>query len=347
MGSSNKLSDGQRVERLASEIASDLQMERDAHEKLSDWYSRVAYSALGKIALASLWDITDDQVDSISTDYFKQNIGKHVVAFNHLFELNFYREKASSVLLKMYLQGGLMYQKGNRLVPSMEKKIIFKNIELIRTSALNKNPRMSGFGFYRNVKAGNNKTDIDDVMKFCGITNNSLEQIYKDLEVQADWSQVEQYKKKLRFLDENSQELQWSRSINEQKSGPHEFSLLKNGKGNYQLYFINGEKIYISSLELSLYNNSERKLADSIMQREGKLPKIKYVINKKFAKVKLVRELPPKEQLFFNMYSWPTDSMFEKNQGMMTIEIFLLFHKMLTNLGYKFLRVNDKKYDTF
>lgn len=347
MGSSNKLSDEQRVERLASEIASDLQMERDSHEKTSDWYSRVSYSALGRIALASLWDITDDQVDSISTDYFKQNIEKHVVAFNHLFELNFYRERVSSVLLKIYLQGGLMYQKGNRLVPSMGKKIIFKNIELIRTSALNKNPKMSGFGFYRDVKVGNNKTDIDDVMKFCGITNNSLEQIYKDLEVQADWSQVGQYKKKLRFLDENSQELEWSRSTNEQKSSPHEFSLLKNSKGNYQLYFMDGEKIYISSLALSLYNNSARKLADSIMQHEGKLPKIKYVINKKFAKVKLVRELPPREQLFFNMYSWPTDSMLEKKRGMMTIEIFLVFHKMMKRLGYKFSRVNGKKYDMF
>lgn len=347
MSSSNKLNDKQRVERLGSEIAADLQMERDSHEKMSDWYGRVAYSALGRIALVSLWDVIDDQADSISIDYFRQNIEKHVGAFNHLFELNFYGKKVSGDLLKVYLQGGLIYQKGNRLVPSMEKKVSYQNVELVRTPVLNKKLKMSGLGLYQNIKVGTSK-EIEPVMRFLGITNSSLQEVYQNLVDRADWQLLEQQNiKKFRFLDDNSRQKKWIRIANEQRDGSQEFSILWNHESDYWLYFIKNEKIYVSHLPLSLYNNSEQKFVDSIMQHDGNLPKIKYVINEKFAKVKLLQKLPPREQLFFNMYSWQSTSMLENKQGTMTLEIFLVFHKMMKHLGYNFIKVNSKKYDTF
>lgn len=342
MSSSNKLNDKQRVERLVSEIAADLQMERDSHEKMSYWYGRVAYSALGRIALVSLWDVIDDQADSISTDYFRQNIEKHVGAFNHLLGLNFYGKKVSSDLLKVYLQGGLMYQKGDRLVPSMEKKVNYQNVELVRTPVLNKKLKMSGLGLYQNIKAGTSK-EIDPVMKFLGITSSSLQDVYQDLVDRADWHLLDQQNiQKIRFLDDNSQQKKWIRTANEQKNSSQNFSILWNSESDYWLYFIEDEKLYVSHLQLSLYNNSEQKIVDSIMQHDDSLPKIKYVINEKFAKVKLMQKLPPREQLFFNMYSWQSTSMLENKQGTMTLEIFLVFHKMMKHLGYKFRRVNTK-----
>lgn len=347
MSSSNKLNDEQRVERLPSEIADDLQMERDSHEKMSDWYGRVAYSALGRIALVSLWDVIDDQADSIPTDYFRQNIEKHVGAFNHLFGLNFYGKKVSSDLLKVYLQGGLMYQKGDRLVPSMEKKISYQNVELFRSTALNKKVQMSGLGFYRNIKVGTSK-EIDLVMKFLGITSSSLQDVYQDLVDRAEWQLLDQQTiKKYRFLDDNSQQRKWIRTANKQKNSSQNFSILWDSESDYWLYFIEDEKFYVSHLPLPLYNNSEQKIVDSIMQHDDSLTKIKYVINEKFAKVKLMQKLPPREQLFFNMYSWQSTSMLENKQGTMTLEIFLVFHKMMKHLGYKFIKVNSKKYDTF
>ena len=137
---------------IFGQLEKDLCVSRGIRESLDDWRRRLIYSALGKLALASVYDQYEQKDGPISIQHFLASIsGRYPyylqileTAPDYLGDIAWLKDEMYSI----YLSTGAFYHKKNRLSPALSSSASDGGITLLRGfNPLHTYP-MSGLGEY-------------------------------------------------------------------------------------------------------------------------------------------------------------------------------------------------------
>lgn len=338
---------------LLNEIARQLTFYKDKAESIEEWHGRILYSVLGKLALASLWDSPDDWNDEFSVQTFKAKIKKNADYYRKIVNLNCPylcdSQAIANEIYTLYRKSGFIYHRDNWIFPSICTSYRSENIYLIR----NGNPlayrHISGLGEY--------STHEEPADKRCGkltemfaLHTVPFAEAVEEYIRNAAWKAVDEFPDGTEFLEQ--QEFKKGYWRNAPDHGI-DVSLLRTPlAGNRYYYFYkksdNGwEWSQIPSwLTNPVIDKGEARewlvIATGLLMRHASFPAIVTTTSNKLITISLPYLLPPAEEAFFELYSWPlhSNSLTDFQQHYtrkMSIDVFPIFKSAMEQLGYKFI----------
>lgn len=253
-------------------------------------------------------------------------------------------EVSSKVLVEsiynLYDKAGFFYHKPNKVKPSITKKATVGNVCFVRSSIYNPCYKMSGAGIYTKTEVlDNNMFEIDIVQDLFGLQKVSCIELYETVLKESSFKDFTfSGKSYLSYLSLKTKSKYWSNQdefssddvklVREEINGFHKYFLAKK-LGNNVKYYPLGDH-FKKGLEYI-------PLARAILEQKGILQPISYEIKQKFAFIHLGYLLPPSEQTFFELYSWPINS--SAFNRIMHIDVFYAFKNVLERTGYIFTKV--------
>lgn len=292
---------------LIEKAGRELNILKEENENSELWKTRVVYSIMGKMALASLYDVLEND-QPVSIIHFKRRIQKIMQAYLELYPeikqvMQASMDEFEEEIYTIYLKCGYLYHTPNRILPSAEKRVGLSNVEIIRGSALNEKTFMSGLGTFFNKKC---EKDFEGLFELFNIENISLLKKGEGLIKKALWRglQSELSKEYLRIEPPFSRGY-WKETPD--KNG--EISLLRLGdKSNYiyYLYKYEDEALMVSELPAWMVEGIKyRNISNSILVVNRSLPPLKIEKRKYTVLIKQEYLLPPEVFFFVKLYSWP------------------------------------------
>ena len=290
-----------------TEIANNIHVIRGNSESDISWKYRVIYSAIAKMALASLFDKNEDEKDnSISKTYFNRRIEELRKSYVELFpETKVFLPSLSKKFCELFLENGYIYHSPNWIYPSKRKIITGDKISFIRGDYFNSNNRMSGMGTYcLNSKpfSNNNYSEIFENFLF---TRNYKEYI-NNLIKSAKWETIN--------INKNVQYIRLKPPFYNGywKNSPDKniISILKifntSNRWIYYLYKIENEKCFVSEIPNYYFEKGEyRTIAIGLMLKYNLWKRIfNTQEDGEIVHVELNYLLPPPELNFFKLFSW-------------------------------------------
>ena len=137
---------------LLNVISQQLSLYQDKSESTEEWHGRVLYSALGKLASASLWDSPDDWNHELSVQAFKSKIKTNTEYYQKIVHSNCLylcdSQTLADEIYSLYKKSGFIYHRANWIYPSICSSYKFGNIHIIRNGNPLKCRNMSGLGEY-------------------------------------------------------------------------------------------------------------------------------------------------------------------------------------------------------
>lgn len=315
------------------------------------WICHVIYSLAGKMALASLWD-HDEGKNYVSPQHFKQRASQIFTAYTAI-----YPQAASllpvdpSDLIKdiyaVYLRTGHFYHSPYKISPASFTQSASEKVMLYRGVSPNAKFSMSGLGFY---SVHSQTTDTPSIASAFGLQTQTLSEYLKELLYDDNWAETECP------LDADFLRLEppFSRGYwqeNPLKDG--RISLMRYGNPNKLYSFYQFRKnqllqkivpewrikdIRSESLNFSNDLSEYRRIATALLDCYKALPPIKVKLKGTTAQIRLEYRLPPTEEDFFKLYSWP-NKYFTSPQvfsRIMSTPVYLIFRQILETVGYQF-----------
>lgn len=312
---------------------------------------QIVYSVAGQMALASLWDRTEDKA-SISIQHFKKRIAQIFDAYQSLFpKLEFLFPKDRTVLIdeiySIYLRNGFFYHSVYQISPAVHTVAGFGNLLLHRGNPPDSKLFMSGLGFYsvQNPVADNAPANM------FGLQHQSFDSYLEELLNHGEWENV--------IWPDNTEFLRldppfkwgyWQQS----PSKDDRISLARYGEPNkifafYRYHDGSYQQKAIPEWRLHSYFSNDadgygeyRRIATALLLHYHTLPEISVKLNGDFAEVKLGYRLPPSEEEFFKLYSWPVRYDFTSKTPqvftrIMARQLYPLFKHELETIGYCFV----------
>lgn len=311
---------------------------------------QIVYSVAGQMALASLWDY-DEEHDSVSVQHFKHRVIKIYEAYTDLYPeiaplISNDKTALAEDIYSVYLHSGFLYHSANRVSPAAFAEAASENIRLIRGASPDEKLFMSGLGFYSVAQYPTSKA----IASLFGLQSQSFESYLEELLGNDIWTEI--------IWPENSEFLRldspFIRGYWQQKpTDDGRISIARYGEPNrlYSLYrFYDGvfQQIAIPEWRLKDYYSNEPshseyiRAAAALLNRYGNLPEIKALDIGDLVAIKVGYRLPPSEEYFFRLYSWPMRYDFETNEiqrfsRKMSKMVYPLFKKELSSIGYRFV----------
>ena len=315
-----------KYQNLLSRISKEFSIYKGENEEINKWKSRIIYSLLGRMALASLFDTdygTEEEEDS-SITHMKRRINKVFASYQDMYpELKTLLPMDSTELAEemydIFLNTGVIYHKPNRIVMSSKSDSIVNEIKFTRGYELDSKQKISGLGTYEQFLGQEN---IDQFINMFQLENIMLSQLWNIYTKKSKWDTVD-INADIEYLRTKPpyNKGYWTNNID--KTG--ETSILKiKTKGTYLYYLYKYEnKLYASELPQWLVeNNNKRLLTNACLRKKDVLPPTKYRIDGDLVYIEF-QYLPPQSVLYlWKLYSWP-----------------LLMNK----LPYDFKRICDRK----
>lgn len=315
------------------------------------WICHVIYSLAGKMALASLWD-HDEGKNYVSPQHFKQRASQIFIAYTAIYP------QAASLLpidpsdlvediYAIYLRTGHFYHSPYKISPAQFSQCVSEKVMLYRGVSPNAKFSMSGLGFY---SVHSEAADTPSIASKFGLQTQTLSEYLKELLDDNNWVETE-WPLDAEFL---RLEPPFSRGYWQEK--PHKdgrISLMRYGNPNklYSFYQFQQNQILqkavpewrikdIRSESLNFSNDlSEyRRIAAALLDCYKALPPIKVKLKGTTAQIRLEYRLPPTEEDFFKLYSWPnkyytSPQVFSR---IMSTPVYLIFRQILETVGYQF-----------
>lgn len=335
---------------LIHEISQSLNVNVNSFENEHSFFNLI-YSLAGRTAIVSLWD--NESLNTIQ--HFKNKIEKCLIAFSEL-NTNFNISTEINIkdiveeIYRIYYTTGFFYHKNNYLTPANLSICSTDNIELQRGFPPNSKLNMSGLGFYK-PQDTQNVESTKDLIEMFNLSKLSLSNYLNTF--------VCNIKENILFtLPDDTQFLQMDPPYTKgywcttpYKDG--RYSLLRYGtpKHIYVLYYYKNDKYHCINipewkLHYMQYPEKEnyqdwKKIASALLLGNNTLPPIKVKFQSEFAYIHLGYLLPPAEQSFLLLYSWPLNYKELKNQNfsrIMSKQIYLIFEKHLKTIGYSFIK---------
>ena len=311
---------------------------------------RAVYSLAGQMALASLWD-HDEMSDSVSIQHFKDRSKQILYAYENLYpEIKYVFPVDKSELLHeiytIYRRCGYLYHSAYKISPSISVSSGFQDITLHRGSFPNAQFFMSGLGFYSIEKSSHEKT----ITQMFGLQAQSFDVYLNDLLSNNEWETIE-WPDNTEFLriDPPFSGGYWKlapdtdgRIALARYGAPNKlFVFYQYRKGKpYQITIPEWRIRDFSSDNLQSYSEY-RRIATALLIKHRVLPNIIIKEDRDLVEIKLGYRLPPSEEDFFKLFSWPVHYSFTSDlppvfRRKMASRVFPAFRHELESLGYQF-----------
>lgn len=335
-------------EDIFSSLAKDLFILRGTKEDVDAWRRRLIYSALGKLALASVWDEEDDlpSVQHFSASiaerqpYYLQILG---ATADYLGDSALLRDELYSI----YLNAGAFYHKKNHLAPAVSSSASDgKTIFLRGCTPLSAHP-MSGLGDY-SINPVSTQRYYHSVQEMFQL-HRPLMDLVTECEADANWENAD-FPEDSEFLTMQNQKKvgYWSQKPNEDIA----FGLMRVPQAvsyNYYLYRKSSNEWQWSQLQIwqTNPNNGQTSipewlaLANGILMSNHLLQPVRCSGDINLMTVSFPYLLPPMEENFFKLYSWPMPNLTlnafsQRVTRQMATPVYRSFKSVMESLGYFF-----------
>lgn len=310
---------------------------------------RIIYSVAGQIALSSLWD-SEEGNNYVSVRHFKKRISDILDAYKSvdpetrtlLLDDN---DRLCDEIFSIYLRCGFFYHSPHRVSPATVSISGSDGVILHRGFSPDENLYMSGLGFY----SIGNSFEGKSIAQMFGLQEQNFENYLGELLGYSDWQPIE-WSEDAEFL-----------RINPPFSGGYwhqipeksdRISLARYGTPNriYAFYRFESGRYWQKAIpEWRLRNcfytdtgtvGEYIRIANALLNLYGTLPDIKVKRQGSLVEFNLGYLLPPTEEAFFKLFSWPRDYSGEMKNNFsreMSTQLYPLFKNTLTQLGYCFL----------
>lgn len=325
------------------------------------WICHAVYSLAGKMALASLWD-HDESKNFVSPQHFKQRAEQIFTAYTAIYPqmLSLFPANQNDLIediYAVYLRTGHFYHSPHKISPVPFTQSVSENVSLYRGAPPNAKFPMSGLGFYslrpKTAKAENALS----IAGMFGLQTQTLSEYLKELLHDDNWAEIE-WPSDAEFL-----RLEPPFSNRYWQETPHKdgrISLMRYGSPNklYAFYQIEQNHILqkaipewrikdIRSVRLDSHKyyskyGEYRRIAVALLDRYKVLPPIKAKLEGEIAQVRLGYWLPPTEEDFFKLYSWPSEYLSSPKDfswrvnRKMSLPVYRVFRQHLETIGYQF-----------
>lgn len=317
----------------------------------SEWICQIVYSVAGQMALASLWDYNENHT-SISIQHFKNRMSQIFDAYEGIFpQISHYLPRDKSDLLEelysIYLRTGFLYHSAYQISPAVEAHATCGNLSVYRSPSLDAQFFMSGLGFYY-PKIHPSDLSVAEVF---GLQTQSFESYLDELLATGEWEEIN-WPDNAEFLrlDPPFSRGYWHQT----PDNSSRVSLARYGEPNklfafYRYYEGRYQQKPIPEWRLrdwfsnSTGNNGEyRRIAIALLMRYNTLPAIQAKTVGNITEIKVGYRLPPSEEEFFKLYSWPIRYDFSSSfpqvfTRKMAKQVYPMFKQTLEMLGYCFV----------
>ena len=332
---------------LLREISLELNIQ-DIHDPIQ--LGQLVYSVAGKMALASLWDFSDG-ASSVSLQHFKRRVVQIFDAYSAIYPqlrsvLPSSLKQLSEEIYDLYRRTGFLYHEEYRLHPVPYSSGWNAGVCLCRGTLPDEKSYMSGLGFYQIKPADGTKHTVAELF---GLSDHSVLYDVQELVRGGTWSPID-WPDDTEFLRLTPPFSRGYWKNKPETSG--KLSMARYGEPSklYALYrYINGhyEKIAIPEWRLNDFRSGTqanygqyRRYAAGLLLREEVLPPIKVSHQGHQMVIKLGYRLPPLEEDFFRLYSWPTYFTGSEPQvftRVMAEKVYPLFRQQIEKIGYTFV----------
>lgn len=322
------------------------------------WICHTIYSLAGKMALASLWD-HDESRNSVSLQHFKERAEQIFTAYTAIYPQTFRLFPASPKdlvedIYAVYLRTGHFYNSPYKISPAAFTQAATGSVVLYRGISPNAKFPMSGLGFYSLHSKPAKTENALSIAEMFGLQVQTLGEYLEELLLDDNWTETEWP------LDAEFLRLEPPFSRGYWQETPHEdgrISLFRYGSPNklYAFYQFEQNRILqktipewqvndIRSLRLKAYSKygEYHRIAVALLDRYKELPPIKVKLEGETAQIRLGYWLPPTEEDFFKLYSWPseylssTQDFIGRIYRQMSTPVYLVFRQHLETIGYHF-----------
>ena len=314
-----------------------------------EWICQTVYSLAGQMALASLWDHTDDE-SAVSIQHFKSRIQQIFDAYIDIYpeiEFAFSTDKTELIqeIYSIYLRSGYLYHSSYYLSPCISAAANYGDLTLFRGSLPENKYLISGLGFYTAQKFDAEKSIVD----LFGLQTECFELYLEEILSFGDWETIE-WPENTEFLRLEAPFTRGYWKLVPDKD--HQVSIARYGAPNklYVFYYYQNGVYYhkpIPDWRIRDYFHDEsagygeyRRIAAALLKQRNVLPEIHARRNGGLVEIKLGYRLPPSEEAFFKLYSWPIN--FNSSQVFsrkMAERIYPVFKHELESMGYRFVEV--------
>ena len=250
-------------------------------------------------------------------------------------------------MYSIYLRNGFFYHSAYQISPAALATGGNGDLVLHRGISPDLKLFMSGLGFYSVQTSTSDRT----ISSMFGLQKQSFESYLEELLAHCEWEQIE--------WPDNSEFLRldppfkWGYWQQIPEKNDH-ISLARYGEPNKIFVFYrysNGVFLNTPIPEWRMRdyfsnipgNHGEyRRIAISLLKKHGTLPEIKTKARGNLVEIKLGYRLPPSEENFFKLYSWPVRYDFTSKTPqvftrMMAKQIYPMFKHELESMGYCFV----------
>ena len=292
---------------LLIRAANEFGIVRGGSEDEKQWKMRIIYSILGRMALASLYDMSEDEDTSIT--HMKRRVERLAVHYKEMFpEVDTLKRikpvELADEIYKIYLNAGVIYHKINHVVTSAKTEIALDGVKFTRGYEIEAKQMLSGLGTY---------VETDDM----SMTNDTLSEMYQ-LEPQTLSTRW-----KLRVRNASWQEFHSGNETQYLRMGlPFRYgywtdkpvnsgkvSILRTGLNGMQLYYlykVENQRVMASQLpQWQVDNKAYRSLAAACLYQEGVLPPSMYHYDGDLVYLSFEYLPSPAELSLWKLYTWP------------------------------------------
>lgn len=333
-------------------MATDLDISKGKREDALSWRCRIAYSVAAKRGLDSLWEKEEGgEQGTVSLIHITRTIGQVFRAFHMLCpdieaamqEFTQHTQQylgtgkiPEAVLVELLQAGGCFYHCPHRAAPAAPAQAGIAGVTFLRGLSPGDSRYMSGAGMYCKTSSDGSSDDVGHMF--------GLQKILSDMDLDRWENSLQEQRREhmdgweflnLALLKENMK--YW-------KDRPDlgTLSLARKQRKTekaYMLYRYDGRSFLCRTLpEYWSQGTRYLPLAVALLSRRGTLPSFLVEDDGPVVSLKAGYLLPPAEETFFRLYSWP--DMGKKNPRFIRVmarPVFEAFQILMTHLGYTFL----------
>lgn len=331
---------------LLESIAAQLGILKGDTESDINFKCRIIYSALGKIAYASLRDIQEDG-NPASITHFKRRIEKTLSSYADMYPeirsaMLYNCEALSDEIYRNFLGTGFIYHTPNRLVPAKPSAAAADDIILMRGMATDFPCNISGLGSYGvSVEPDTPICSINDMFQ---IPSQTLSFQFSSLLKKCVWSELktELYTEYLRA--EPPFKYGYWMNIPDKSGNVYLLRTGQPGTYIYYLYKYENRKILISQLPMWLVEgHNYHRVSNCCLASAGCLPEISYRCDGCVVYIDLNYLLPAEELNLLRLYSWPLSyTNFPSDfHRIMDLRVFNSLKSVFEEEGFEFTEVKE------
>lgn len=309
------------------------------HENEINYKIRLVYSIVGRMAIASLWDMPES--GDVSIIHVKNRIKELLKCYRHMYPeienaITPDNDIIADEIYDVLLHSGCIYHEPNRIVLSAKTDGCKGSTMFTRGYPLCIKQCISGLGTYQNNII--TSKSIKDLFLF---DRQPLEQYWKNCTDNLEWNQM--------ALDNDAEYLNMSTTYSgywvTKGDTEGKVSILRmgpNGRQVYYYYKYANNSFYVSQIPYWRVENGYRALANACLKAYQLLPKTEYVMDGALVRIRF-GYLPPSEELYlWKLYSWPDTFLDVENSfaRVCSKEPFKAIKMTMEELGYEFVEVN-------